>query len=199
MLRNFDEGIHPEAQHTGYYNDPDMMVLGMPGINAEQNRLHMSLWVVSGAPLIIGADLTKLDADTLNDFRIHDAIAIDQDPLGLQCVKVKELSPGLEIWSKFLATPGSRAVLLLNRTYFPAPMSVDWKDLGLKDDPAKARNIWANQDLPANSNQFQATVAAQDGLLLIVHGTEGDFAHYSPLSPASDEEKAITSPQTVFD
>jgi hypothetical protein len=23
MLRNFDQGIHPEAQHTGYYNDPD--------------------------------------------------------------------------------------------------------------------------------------------------------------------------------
>jgi hypothetical protein len=198
MMRNFDQGIHPEAQHTGYYNDPDMMVLGMPGINAEQNRLHMSLWVVSGAPLIIGADLTKLDADTLNDFRNHDAIAIDQDPLGLQCIKVKELSPGLEIWSKFLATPGSRAVLLLNRTYFPAPMSVDWTDLGLKSGPANVRDVWNNQDSGADKNSFQATVPAQDGILLIVRGSEGNSAHYSPSSAASEEEKAVTSPQTVF-
>jgi hypothetical protein len=198
MLRNFDQGIHPEAQHTGYYNDPDMMVLGMPGMNAEQNRLHMSLWVVSGAPLIIGADLTKLDAQTLDTFRNSDAIAIDQDPLALQGIKVKELSPGLEIWSKFLSTPGSRAVLLLNRTYFPAPFSLDWADLGLKGSTANVRDVWANKDSGADKDSFKATVPAQDAVLLIVRGAEGSFAHYSPISAASDEEKAITAPQTVF-
>jgi hypothetical protein len=198
MLRNFDQGIHPEAQHTGYYNDPDMMVLGMPGMNAEQNRLHMSLWVVSGAPLIIGADLTKLDAETLATFRDSEAIAIDQDPLGLQCIKVKELSPGFEIWSKFLSTSGSRAVLLLNRTYFPAPMSVDWTDLGLKSGSANVRDVWADKDLAAEGNSFKATVPAQDAILLIVRGREGAFAHYSPALAASDEDKAGTTPQVVF-
>jgi hypothetical protein len=79
MLANFDQGIHPEAQHTGYYNDPDMMVLGMPGLNAEQNRLHMALWAISGAPLLIGADLTKLDAETLAALTNSDAIRVDQD------------------------------------------------------------------------------------------------------------------------
>jgi hypothetical protein len=194
MMRNFDEGIHPEAQHTGYYNDPDMMVLGMPGMNVEQNRLHMALWAVSGAPLIIGADLTKLDAETLGTFRNSDAIAIDQDPLGLQCIKVKELSHGLEIWSKFLSTPGSRAVLLMNRSYFPAPISVDWTDLGLKDGAAEVRDVWANKSFGADKGSFEATVPAQDAILLIIRGTEGNFAHYS----ASDGEKAIASHQTVF-
>jgi hypothetical protein len=198
MLQNFDQGIHPEAQHTGYYNDPDMMVLGMPGMNAEQNRLHMALWAISGAPLIIGADLTKLDAETLDTFRNSDALAIDQDPLGLQCIKVKELSHGLEIWSKFLSTPGSRAVLLLNRTYFPAPLSVDWTDLGLSDGAANVREVWANKDIPADKDPFKATVPAQDGILLIVRGSEANFAHYSPISAEVDGEKAITSPQTVF-
>jgi hypothetical protein len=197
MMRNFDQGIHPEAQHTGYYNDPDMMVLGMPGLNTEQNRLHMSLWVVSGAPLIIGADLTKLDTETLVALRNPDAIAIDQDPLGLQSIKVKEQSPGLEVWSKFLSTPGSRAILLLNRTYFPAPMSVDWTEVGLRSDAATVRDVWANKDSGAGKDSFKATVPAQDGILLILHGNERSFAHYSPIS-ASDEEKAITSPRTVF-
>lgn len=196
MLRNFDQGIHPEAQHTGYYNDPDMMVLGMPGLNTEQNRLHMSLWAVSGAPIIIGADLTKLDADTSSILSNADAIAIDQDPLGLQGVKVKEISFGLEVWSKFLSGPGSRAVLLLNRTYFPAPMSLQWSDLGLKGQSAVVRNVWGVKDMGSITGPLEATVPAQGGLLLIVHGTEGEFAHYTPAS--ADLRKGITDPQTVF-
>ncbi|AXC16190.1 Alpha-galactosidase precursor (plasmid) [Acidisarcina polymorpha] len=198
MLRNFDQGVHPEAQHTGYYNDPDMMVLGMPGLNAEQNRLHMALWAISGAPLIIGADITKLDADTLAILSNPDAIAIDQDPLGLQAVKVKEISSGLEVWSKFQQTPGLRAVLLLNRTYFPAPMSVDWADLGLEADSASVRDVWAGKDMGQLKGPFAATVPAQAGLLLIVRGSEGEFAHYKPDADISAGEKAITDPQTVF-
>ena len=31
VLNNFSAGIHPEAQHTGYYNDLDMMIVGMRG------------------------------------------------------------------------------------------------------------------------------------------------------------------------
>lgn len=194
MLRNFDQGVHPEAQHTGYYNDPDMMVLGMPGLNAEQNRLHMALWAVSGAPLIIGADLTKLDPETLATLSNRDAIAIDQDPLGLQAIKVKELSAGLEVWSKFQSTPGSRAVLLLNRTYFPAPMSVDWSDLGLTGDTATVRDVWAGKDAGTVKGTYRATVPAQAGVLLIVHGSEGHFAHYRPGAP----EEKTAEPATVF-
>ena len=198
MLRNFDQGIHPEAQHTGYYNDPDMMVLGMSGLNAEQNRLHMSLWAISGAPLIIGADLTRLDAETLATLSNPDAIAIDQNALGLQCVKVKEPSFGLEIWSKFLSASGSRAVLLLNRTYFPAPISLGWADLGLRGDSASVRDVWAGKDLGTINGQFKVTVPAQDGLLLIVRGLEGSSAHYPAATAGNDENSVFNSPETVF-
>jgi len=43
-------------------------------------------------------------------------LAIDQDALGLQAVKVAEAGKGLEVWAKPLAKAGERAVLLLNRT-----------------------------------------------------------------------------------
>jgi Alpha galactosidase A/Alpha galactosidase C-terminal beta sandwich domain len=198
MLANFDQGIHPEAQHTGYYNDPDMMVLGMPGFNAQQNRLHMALWTISGAPLIIGADITKLDAETKAAFTNADIVAIDQDPLGLQGVKVKEISSGLEVWSKFLATPGSRAVLLLNRTYFPAPMSLNFADLGLSGESATLRDVWADKDLGTITGQLKATVPAQDGLLLVVHGSEGAFESYKPTPAETAEERKIRDPQTVL-
>jgi len=32
VLNAFDAGVHPDAQHTGYYNDLDMMVVGMRGM-----------------------------------------------------------------------------------------------------------------------------------------------------------------------
>jgi hypothetical protein len=198
MLANFDQGIHPEAEHTGFYNDPDMMVLGMPGLNAAQNRLHMSLWAVSGAPLLVGADLTRLDAESLATLTNADAIRIDQDGLGLQAIKVAGLGPGLEVWSKFLTTPGERAVLLLNRTYFPAPMSVKWSDLGLAGDAATVRDVWTANDLNSVKNSYDKTVPAQDGALLIVKGTEGGFRHYEPAAKQTHDELAIHDAETRF-
>src|SRR6266567_4595912 len=116
MLGNFDQGIHPEAQHTGFYNDPDMMVVGMPGFSDTQDRAHFSLWAMSGAPLLVGADLTKLSPETLATLTNPAVLAIDQDALGLQAVKVSEPEKGLQVWAKPLSANGTRAVLLLNRT-----------------------------------------------------------------------------------
>ncbi|MGW2813522.1 hypothetical protein [Streptomyces sp. NPDC001415] len=59
MLANFDTNAHPSAQHTGYYNDPDMLMVGLDGFTAAQNRSHMNLWAIPGAPLLnVRADAT---------------------------------------------------------------------------------------------------------------------------------------------
>ena len=57
MNQNFYGNLFPEAQHTGVYNDADMMLAGF-GLTAAQDQTHMSLWAISGAPLILGLDLT---------------------------------------------------------------------------------------------------------------------------------------------
>ncbi len=198
MLSNFDQGIHPEAEHTGFYNDPDMMVLGMPGLNAAQNRLHIALWAISGAPLLVGADLTHLDSESLAALTNADVIRIDQDGLGLQATKVSEAGHGLEVWSKFLSNPGERAVVLLNRTYFPAPISVKWADLGLTADVASVRDVWTGKDLGNVKASYQAIVPAQDGVLLIVKGMEGATTHYEPARVASQEKRAIDEAEMRF-
>ena len=148
MLGNFDQGIHPEAQHTGSYNDPDMMVMGMPGFSDTQNRVHMSLWAISGAPLLVGADLAKLSPETLATLTNKDVLAVDQDALGLQAVKVAEPDKGMQVWSKTLAAAGTRAVLLLNRTAAAADVKVAWKELGLSESsPATIKDLWSGKDL----------------------------------------------------
>ncbi len=184
MLSNFDKGIHPEAQHTGFYNDPDMMVIGMPGLTDAENRVHMSLWAISGAPLIVGADLNTLSEETRSILTNPEVIAIDQDPLGLQAVKVRSETSDVEVWSKRLAKPGERAVLLLNRTdakapVITAPVNVRWNDLGLSGS-VSVRDPWTGKDLGKFNDHYSATVQRGDAVLLVVRGTEQKWTSVTP-------------------
>ncbi len=195
VLRNFDQGIHPEAQHTGFYNDPDMMVLGMPGLTDTENRVHMSLWAISGAPLIVGADLTRLSAESLAILKNRDVIQIDQDPLGLQAIKVAEPRAGLEVWSKKLAIPGQRAVLLLNRTGEPSAISVEWSDLGLLGSASSSiKDLWTGKETHASAKPIAVTVQGGDAAMLLVKGEEGAMTRYLPVEsrPPTTENLATT-------
>jgi hypothetical protein len=182
MLGNFDQGIHPEAQHTGAYNDPDMMVIGMPGLNDQQNRVHMSLWAVSGAPLIVGADLTQLAPAALEMLTNPEVLAIDQDTAGLQAVKVAEPMKGIQIWSKSLARPGGRAVLLLNSSDLDRDIEVHAADLGLTDQaPMVARDTWSRSQLGTFNKSFAVHVkGAGDAVLLVVNGTDVPAVQFKP-------------------
>ena len=181
VLSNFDQGVHPEAEHTGFYNDPDMMVIGMPGLTDAQNRVHMSLWAISGAPLLVGADLTTLSETTRATLTNPEVIGIDQDALGLQGIKVASYGDGLEVWSKALSTPGERAVLLLNRTGDPGSIKVNWSELGLVDSgPATVKDVWSRKDLGSINSSYSVTVPALDAAMLIVHGSESELTTYTP-------------------
>ncbi len=185
MLGNFDKGIHPEAQHTGYFNDPDMMVIGMPGLSDAQNRVHLALWAISGAPLIVGADLRSLSPASLATLTNREVLAVDQDPLGLQCIKAAEGGRGLEVWSKRLVAHGlisRRAVVLLNRTGSPAPITVEWAALGLKPGSAAVRDLWNRQDLGTRPGSYTATVAAGDVAMLLIEGPEENVTRYRAAS-----------------
>jgi len=176
VLTNFDRGLHPAAQHTGYVNDPDMMIAGMPGLSAAQNRTHLNLWAISGAPLLLGADLSKLDATTVAALKNADVVAVDQDARGLQAVKVAD-DAGRQTYAKVLSGSGRRAVVLLNRTGSAATMTVRWADLGLATTSASVRNAWTGQTSSA-ATSYSVSVQAFDSVLLTVSGTEAAAATY---------------------
>jgi Melibiase. len=48
----------------GHWNDPDMMIVGMPGLSEAQNRSLFSLWCMMAAPLIAGNDLRQMTEST---------------------------------------------------------------------------------------------------------------------------------------
>jgi hypothetical protein len=171
VLTNFDAAQHPAAQSSGHYNDPDMLIAGMPGFTAAQNRSHLSLWAISGAPLLAGNNLATMTAETRSILTNREVIAIDQDPLGRQGVRVAEATPGLQVYAKTLAGSGKRAVLLLNRTGAPATITATFSDLGL-GSTATVRNVWSATDLGSKTTSYAASVPAHDSVLLTVSGTE---------------------------
>ena len=188
MLGNFDQGIHPEAQHTGFYNDLDMMVLGMPAFSDMQNRVHMSLWAISGAPLLVGADLAKLAPETLAMLTNKAVLAVDQDPLGLQAVKVAEPEKGIQVWSKIISGNGKRAVLLLNRTAAAADLKFTARDVGLSDQsPAGGTDLWSGKDLGSFTGSYSAHVPANDAVLLLIKGSDLPSTPYKPDAPSKTQ------------
>lgn len=68
----------------GHWNDPDMMIVGMPGLSEAQNRSFFSLWCMMAAPLIAGNDLREMSKSTIPILTNLEAIGVNQDPLGIQ-------------------------------------------------------------------------------------------------------------------
>jgi hypothetical protein len=175
VLDSFDTGMHSEAQHTGYYNDLDMMVMGMRGMTDAMDRIHMGLWAMASAPLMVGSDLTRLSPATLSLLKNREALTIHNDPYGLQPIKAAEPTPGVQVWAKPMAVAGRRAVAILNRTDSSAQVKIDWGKLGLVGTPRSLREVWSGRDV-ASSEPF--TVPAHDLLLLSVDGEDKKPVEY---------------------
>jgi hypothetical protein len=171
VLSNFDAAQHPSAQSPGHYSDPDMLVVGMAGFTAAQNRTHLSLWAVSGAPLLAGNNLATMNSDTRSVLTNPEVIAVDQDARGQQGVKVAEGQSGLQVYSKTLSGSGRRAVVLLNRTGSAATITANWADLGLAG-PASVRDLWAATDRGSFTGSYATSVPAGQAVLLTVTGTD---------------------------
>lgn len=82
----------------GAWNDPDMLEVGNGNLTYEENKSHFSLWCMLCAPLILGNDVRKFilpDGTVDTENKIYSIltnktmIAINQDPLGIQCRRIK--------------------------------------------------------------------------------------------------------------
>jgi hypothetical protein len=176
VLDSFNAGLHPEAQHTGYYNDLDMMVMGMRGMTDALDRTHMGLWAIASAPLMVGSDLTRLSPASLSLLTDKEALAIHNDPYGLQPILLAEPTSGVQIWAKPMAVAGRRAVAIVNRTDAPAQVKVDWSKFGLKGPPKSLHKVWNGPDL--NAADATLSVSAHDLALLVVDGEDKAPAEY---------------------
>ena len=151
----------------GHWNDPDMLEVGNSGLTVSESRAHFSLWCILAAPLMAGNDIRHMSEPIKNILTNKEVIAVDQDSLGKQGRKVKDLGD-LEVWAKELKD-GSRAVVLFNRSKQPAKISVTWQEIGLnKSATARVRDLWRKKELGQFKNGFAATVPSHDVVMIRV-------------------------------
>ncbi len=72
------------------WNDPDMLMVGMNGLNDTQYRTHMAMWCMMNSPLMLGLDLRRVEkGDSLYKIIANeDLVALNQDNLGIQAKRI---------------------------------------------------------------------------------------------------------------
>lgn len=154
------------------WNDPDMLEVGNEGLSITESRTHFTLWCMMAAPLMSGNDLRSMQPDILKILTNKNAIAVDQDKLGIQCFLWEKVN-GVEVWVKPLS--GDRfAVCFLNRSSSEKSLNFDPyqsftdPDFGTSYTITKqfnAYNIWDNNYSTMGEN-IKAKIAPHDVLFV---------------------------------
>ncbi|MEV6130350.1 glycoside hydrolase family 27 protein [Streptomyces violaceusniger] len=197
VLRNMDANAwHPEAQGPGHYNDPDYLIPmrrmtdGSYELTEEESTTQFVMWAEMGSPLVLGSDPRALSDSMLRTLRNPEIIAVDQDPLAVQGVRVATDSVG-DVYSKVLSGHGRRAVVLLNRSDQPVERTVNFADAALGGAVA-VRDLRARADRGTHTGSYTVEVPAHGTAFL---GLTGEDA----LPGADLGAKATASPAVVRD
>ena len=98
----------------GFWNDMDMLEVGNGGMSFEESKSHFMLWSALKSPLIIGADLSKINHHDLQLLQSKEIMKVNQDPLGISAQLIKRVSGQYDIWSGPLID--GTVVILFNRS-----------------------------------------------------------------------------------
>jgi alpha-galactosidase len=167
--RGFGQDKWAPYAGPGHWNDPDMLEIGthernQPGLEADAEYTHMTIWCLDSAPLLLGNDLTSMDAFTLGILENDEVLAVDQDALGKQGTCVARGDNYL-VYEKHLED-GSIAVGLFNTDgHMPAQVTAKWSDLGIHGK-RKVRDLWREKDLGRFKGEFSMTVAPHSAELV---------------------------------
>lgn len=150
-----------EYAGPGYWNDPDMLVVGLygkggpsgmggaTGCTDTEYQTNMSLWCLMASPLITSCDLGSMNETTRKIFLNKDIIAINQDALNKPAVrKIKN-----DNWHVFVKTLENDefAIGVLNSSgeenIFELPLS----DLGL-DGKYMMHDLWTKTITKSTKN-----------------------------------------------
>jgi len=156
------------ATFGGWWNDLDMIEVGNgPDFKCDESdaalercRAHFTMWTIMKSPLLLGNDIPDESSATFAVISNKEAIAVNQDALGLQARRVSR-DKGLEVWVGPL-TGGRFAVALLNRSPASAMITLPWSALNATDTTKfSVRSIWDAKDMGVTNKAFTAQVPSQ--------------------------------------
>jgi hypothetical protein len=145
----------------GNWPDPDMLPEGSltphPGVGEpRQSRLtrdeqqtEFTLWAIARSPLILGANLTKLDEFTKSLITNQSILFMNQNVTYSHPVDLASLGTGFEnarVWRATINAPGARNYAeffaFFNLDDKPVTLRATWTQLGLEGKKHLALNVW---------------------------------------------------------
>ena len=147
---------------AGAWPDEDMLPWGWLGPHPgwgeprhsqeteDEQKTEFTLWAISRSPLILGANLTKLDDFTRSLISNQTMLFMNQNASYSHPVDAANL-PGFEqarVWRATINEPGARGYAeffaFFNLDDKPVALKASWKQLGLEGGKHEARNLWTD-------------------------------------------------------
>ncbi len=164
MLPNGWLGPHPgwgEARHSRYTPD--------------EERTEFALWCITRSPLILGANLTRLDELTRSLIGNQNLLFMNQNITYSRPLDVSSLGPGFEnarVWRATINEPGGRGYAeyfgFFNLADTPVTLRTTWKQLGLDAAKHSAQNLW-DDSTTKDAKEIAVTLPPHGSAVFLVH------------------------------
>lgn len=160
----------------GSYPDCDMIPVGYVGkgfdderitnFTKEEQRTMMTLWCMFGSPLMIGAELTRLDESTCALLMNKDVLKLVENAyVGRQHV----LSEKHAIWTNYNAKTTEKHVAFFNLSEEKMDMSLDLEDViqfyGIPVNERDCEELWGRGLIHISDGTIRVTVEPHDALV----------------------------------
>ena len=166
----------------GNWPDADMLPWGYlgphPGLGKpresrethDEQKTELNLWAISRSPLILGANLTKLDDFTRSLVTNEAVLNMNQSLTGSSPVDVSKL-PGFEnahVWHGTTGSPNRADYFaFFNLDDQPVTLKATWSQLGLGGKRRKAMNLWGGKEFK-DSTQLEIALPAHGSTIFEV-------------------------------
>jgi hypothetical protein len=132
----------------------------------DERRAEFALWAIARSPLILGANLTRLDEFTRSLVTNQAMLFMNQNATYSHPLDAASLPAGFEharVWRATIDSPGARNYTeffaFFNLDDRPATLRATWKQLGLDGGKHQARNLWTDS-ASKESKELSVTLPA---------------------------------------
>ncbi|KAI7792023.1 alpha-N-acetylgalactosaminidase [Triplophysa rosa] len=180
FFNNQDE-LQPAAG-PGQWNDPDMLIIGDFGLSMDQSRAQMALWGILAAPLFMSNDLRTISSGARAILQNKVAIAINQDPLGIQGKRLLKEKSGIEVFWRPLYKGASALVFVSRRSDMPYRYKTSLKTLNYTPGVYEVYDVFMERTVSTLKDSTEFVVSINPSGVVMWY-----------LSPASDWQEEADS------
>lgn len=157
----------------GHWPDADMLPLGTLDLGRRQTRFTpdeqrtmLTLWCIARSPLILGADLTKLDDATLALITNDEVLAVDQHSTNNRQLFARD---GFIAWMADVPGSADKYLAVFNTNDQPKPeggsIVIPLASLGL-EGACMVRDLWRREDLGNIAGDLTPGIVVHGAVLL---------------------------------